>query len=239
MTRGELIFETSRGYGLDDTAGTDELLLQQRWAQRGVVDVLEKTHCFLDIGDMTLTANVSDYRIDSSILAMDNMHVTSGGQVTEIEVIDMQDLDEYLASNPVGGPAAYAAIEGTLMRLAPAPTAADVLRYYYVPKPSLMTDDANDPSSATYGGIATEYHDAILYYMEWRAAEYNQQGGGFYRGKAYAPGSAQQGLYQGRCAEIRKAHRKKSGRGLHAGRIGYPTRGNIGHRNDQYPEYTR
>lgn len=243
MTRGEMIFEVSRSLGLDDTAGSDELILMQRWVNRGIVDVLEKTHCYLDIGTMALTSGITDYRIDSNILAMDNVTVPDLlGNPRELDIINMTDLLAYLSNVVVAGDSPWkAAVEGTLMRVAPAPTSAVTLTYFYVPRPTPITadgttaQDGTDPSTAAFGGIPAEYHDAIMMYMTWRGAEYNQQGGGFYRGHAFAPGSAFEGIYNERIGIIKKSFRKKAGRGLHAGRIGYPDRQQNPTRNDVYP----
>jgi hypothetical protein len=239
-----MIFEVSRSLGLDDTVASDELILMQRWCNRGIVDVLEKTKCYVDIGTMQLQSGVTDYRIDTNILAVDNITVPDLlNNPRELDVIDMTDLLQYLGGAVVGTDAPWkAAIEGTLLRVAPAPSSAITLTYFYVPRPSPITadgttaQDATDPSTATYGGIPPEYHDAIMMYMTWRAAEYNQQGGGFYRGHAFAPGSAFKGIYDDRIASIKKAYRKKAGRGLHAGRVGYPDRQSAPTRNDVYPE---
>lgn len=232
MTRGELIFETSRAIGLDDTAGGDELLLMQRWANRGVVDVLLRTMVYVDLGDMTLAANKTDYRVDTAILVIKNIHITSAAdtsQVSPVTVVDWQTLDEYLDSNPAASDPTMVAFYDTLMRVAPAPTGSNVMRYYYVPKPSLMTDDANDPSTATYGGIPVEYHECILYYMLWKAAEYDD------KLAALNPTQYRQ-AYEGLLADTRKQSRRKSGRGLNRARVGYPSRSRFpASRNDVYP----
>jgi len=237
MNRGQMIFELSRMYGLDDTAGTDELTLMQTWLQRGIIDILEKTRCYVDIGTMALQAGVTDYRIDSNILAVDNITVPDLlNNPRPLDIVSMLDLLPYLSTVVVSPDAPWkASVEGTLMRVAPAPTTAITLTYFYTPKPTDMTLDANDPSSVTYGGIPTEYHDAILMFGSWKASEYNQQGGGFWRGHAYAPGAAQQGIYDARVAEIRKEARRKAGRSLSAGHVGYPDRQAFPTRNDTYP----
>jgi hypothetical protein len=236
VTRGELIFECSRAIGLDDTAGGDELILMQRWANRGVVDVLVRTMCYVDLGDMTLASGVTDYRIDASILAIKNMHITSvtdASQVSPVEVVDMQTVDEYLDSNPAGGDPMMVAFYDTLLRVAPVPTGANVIRFYYVPMPTLMTADANDPSVVTYGGVPVEYHEAILYYMLWKGAEYDD------KQAALNPKEYRQ-AYEGMLADTRKQSRRKSGRGLNRARVGYPTRSRFPYgRNDVYPNQRR
>jgi len=247
MNRGQLVFETSRSLGLDDTAASDELILMQRWFNRGIVDILERTRCYVDIGTMALQANITDYRITSDILAVLNLTTPDqSGNPNTLDVIAMSDLIPMLSQSaaPSANPS-YASVEGNLLRVAPAPSGAAVLTYYYVPKPTEASADGTtaadsaDPSTATYGGIPTEYHDALLMYMIWRGAEFNQQGGGFYRGKAYASGAAYKSEYVERCTEIRDMHRRKAGRGLSPGKVGYPDRDNSPQRNDVYPNYSR
>lgn len=243
MTRGQIVFEVSRSLGLDDTASSDELTLMQRWVNRGIVDILMKTRCYMDLGTMTLISGVTDYRLDTNILVVNQITVPdTAGNVIELDSINMNDILPYLSSQIATTTSPlYAAIEGTFMRVAPAPTSAVVLTYLYVPKPTEIPADGTtgsdglDPSTAAYGGIPTEYHDAIVDFVLWQAAEYDDKGGGFYRGHAFAPGSAYQSQYQARIAEILKEHRRKAGRGMHAGRVGYPDRIRVGRRNDVYP----
>lgn len=242
MTRGELVFECSRALGLDDTAGGDELKLMQRWANRGVRDVLLRTLCYTELGDMTLIAGTTDYRIDSSILAIRNMHITSAidaSQVSPIERVDMQTVDEYLDSNPAASDPTMVALYDTLMRVAPTPSGANTLRFYYVPKPVEMTadgttsSDGNDPSNVTYGGIPEEYHEGILYYMLWKGSEYDD------KIAALSPKEYRQ-AYERILGDIRKQSRRKSGKGLNRARVGYPSKSRFPYsRNDVYPPYAR
>lgn len=247
MTRGQLVFECARALGLDDTANSDELTLLQRWVNRGIVDMLLKTHCYVDIGTMALRADVTDYRIDSSILTVDNITLPdTTGAPYSLDVVNMTDLIPYLdPSIAATVTPTKAAIEGTLLRVAPSPSSAISLTYIYVPKPTEIPADGTtgsdniDPSTAQYGGIPTEFHDAILAYMMWQGAQYDQQGGGFFRGHAFAPGSAFESVYTARCAEIRRQLRRKKGRGLAPGVVGYPDRHGITRRNDVYPTPSR
>lgn len=240
MTRGQLVFECSRAFGLDDTAGSDELILMQRWANRAVVDVLVKTHCFVDIGTMALQAGVTDYRTDSAILAMLNVTIPDSLQTpAELDVIAMDEILPYLSpSVAASATPTKVAIEGTLMRIAPVPASAVTLTYIFVPRPTSMgedgttTNDTLDPSNSTYGGIAAEYHDALIAYMSWQAAKYDDKG---------APLKPQdyRTEYEGLCKDIRKQQRRKSGRGLHRARVGYPDRLGLPTRNDVYPNISR
>ncbi len=231
MTRGRLIGHTASKLGFETEAGSDELLLMQEWAQKGVVDVLLRTHVYVEGGDMTLTAGVSEYRTDADVLAVLNDRITSSSQqrhfdvVTLAEIIDYQNANATYSSSQTG--ASKVAFEGNLMVTYPAASAGDSIRFYYVPRPTDMTDDAHDPSVATYGGIPSEYHDAILYYMLWQGAEYDD------KRAALSPEDYFK-LYDALCKEYRQFHRKKASRGIRPARIGYPNRRNLGRRSDTY-----
>lgn len=243
MNRGQIVFEVARSLGLDDTPGSDELTLMQRWCNRGIVDVLLKTKCYVDLGTMVLQAGVTDYRIDPNILVVDNITLPdTAGSPYELDVIAMAELLPYLNSAiATTTTPTKASIDGTLLRVAPSPNSAITLTYFYVPKPTEIPadgttgSDALDPSTSTYGGIPSEFHDAILSYMMWQGAQYDQQGGGFFRGHAFAPGSAFEAVYTARTDEIRKQLRRKKGRGISPAQIGYPDRKGVTRRNDVYP----
>lgn len=252
MTRGEVVFQVSRSLGLDDTAvGTDnaadELILMQRWVNNGITDILNKTRCYLDEADMTLDAGVTSYRIDQDILAVDEITAPdiSGMPYTLMEVPN-QTITEMLATgyvNVPGSPSHYFC-KGDYLRVAPSPAGGVKLHYFYVPRPTEIpadgttADDGTDLSDPTYGGIPSEYHDVLVDYVMWQGAQYDDKGGGFYRGHAFAPGSAYQALYQDSVKEMRKELRGKGSRGMHPARIGYPDRGGPGFRNDTYPSWS-
>jgi hypothetical protein len=232
MTRGRLIAHTAAKLGFETTADSEELLLMQEWAQKGVVDVLLRTHCYVEVGDMLLTAGVSEYRLDADILAVLNDRITSSGDkrhfdvVTLAEIIDYQNANAAYVSSTSG--ATKVAFEGNLMVTYPAAATADTIRFFYVPRPTDMTEDSHDPSVAAYGGIPTEYHDAILYYMLWQGAEYDDKRAALGPGDYFS-------IYDGLCKEYRQMHRKKASRGIRPARVGYPANRNLGRRNDVYP----
>jgi hypothetical protein len=183
---------------------------------------------------------VTNYRLDPSILVVDNITVPdTSGSPYELDIVNMVDLLPYLSPNVATTVTpSKAAIEGTLMRIGPAPSSVITLTYMFVPKPTEIAadgttaQDALDPSNATYGGIPEEYHEALLAFMAWKAADYDDKTTAL-DVKGYRT------AYEGLCKDIRKQHRRKSGRGLHAGRVGYPDRQGPTRRNDTYPDYTR
>lgn len=236
MTRGRFVGRVSSKLGLDSTVGSDELILQQEWFNEAIIDVLLKTHCYVEIGDMALTPGVTDYRTDAAILAVLNDRITSNSQQFLFNVVTMAELIERNSFNSAtASTVAAVAFEGNMMLVSPAPTTADVIRYYYIPRPTQVAadgttaGDAADPSSSTYGGIPSEYSLAIEYYMLWQGAEYDD------KEHALSPKDYRD-IYDGLCKDYRKRHRQKAGRGLRPARVGYPNTLRTGRRNDQYPE---
>ncbi len=229
MTRGEFITVVAAKLGLDDTGAGSEWLLMERWCQEGVVEVLLRTHCYTEIGDMALTPGVSEYRVDEDILAIQNDQITSSGSSGTITLISMDEMIERRAASSAVGRIGVVtvAIEGNLLITYPAPSSGDTIRYFYVPRPTTMTLDANDPSAATYGGIPTEYHKAIEYYMLWQAAEYDDK-------KAPMTPQDYYTAFETLCKEYRQHHRGRSQRGLLPARVGYPQGRNFGRRNDVF-----
>lgn len=236
MNRGQLItrVQAKTGVSTDDAA---ELQLLQDWAQDAVIEVLLETHCYIQIGDVTLTSGTSEYRIDANILAIDNGRGSTPAGIGLYEIVDIDSMIEYQSLNPVTqGWKKKIAFSNDLMIVVPTPAAGETLRFFHVPRPTNMSSDSHDPANVTYGGINTEYHRALEYYMVWQATEYNDKGGGFYRGRAFAAGSTMHDQFRDECKLIRKRIRHKAHRGLAPARIGYPGSRGTGRRNDTYPE---
>jgi hypothetical protein len=224
MTRGELVSMVAAKLGMREA---EETVFIQGWANAGVVDVLLKTHAFIQIGEMDLLPGISDYRLDPDVLAIDDGLSTTPAGVGPYTVVTLAEMIEYQSANPVGsGMRKMIAIQSDFLIVAPIPESSELLKFYYVPRPDPMTADANDPSDSTYGGISTEYHRAIEYYMLWQGSEYDDKIIAVTAEKYLA-------AYENECKQIRKRLRRKAGRGLRGGRVGYAPRFRTG-RNDVY-----
>jgi hypothetical protein len=224
MTRGELVNMVAAKLGMREAA---ETTLIQTWANAAVVDVLLRTHAFLQMGDMDLVADVSEYRLDPKVLAIDDGRTSTPAGIGPYQVVTLAEMIAYQSINPVGsGMRKMIAIQSDFLIVAPVPSTSETIRFYYVPRPDPMTADANDPSDSTYGGLATEYHRAIEYYMLWQGSEYDD--------KVTAVAVKEyRAAYENECRDIRKRTRRKAGRGLRGGRAGYPAMFRTG-RNDVY-----
>jgi len=187
-TLSDLRTRVSSKLGLDNASGSSEQLLVDGWLNEGVIEVLLRTHCTVETGDMATTADVWDYQLDTDILAIRDLWRTdAAGDVAPVIRLSEQEILELHRFSP-GGDAAYTryAVSGSnLLLVWPTPAAAYTFDLLYVPRPTAMSAGSHDPSTLTYGRIPAEFHKAIEYYALWQGAEYDEnqgaQGGERYR----------------------------------------------------------
>lgn len=142
------------------------------WANDAVIDILLQTHCYILTASMTLTPGTGDYTIDPSILAIDDIYLTSGGANFRVRRLATTDLINLRLFQVNSAPIQMYAVNGASMLMVyPTPLQADSLNIYYVPRPTAMANPTDDPSSGTYGGIPAEFHYGIELYMQWKAGD--------------------------------------------------------------------
>ena len=216
--------------GMSNVASSEDRLFLERMANSGVVYVLMETHIFVQIGTVTLTAGVGDYRTDHSMLAIRNKEISGDAGVHTLEQVSFETLLDYRRVS-ASSPARYFAIQGhDLFSVAGDPTTAETITYFYVPKPSEMSSGSHDWTTATYGGLPSWAQDAVEAYMLWRCARRNDKERGM------GVEGALQNL-QRECARVRKHQRKMAGRTLSPPRVGYPSGTSLRYGgNDRYPE---
>jgi len=126
----------------------------------------------VSLATLTLTANQGDYELDSSILAIEDLFLTSGGANFRVRRLATTDLINLRLFSVTSAPIQMYALAGSnLLQVYPTPQQADTLNIYYVPRPSPMASPTDDPSTDTFGGISPEYHYGIELYMQWKAGD--------------------------------------------------------------------
>ena len=156
--------------GLDNSTSGDQGFIDL-WVNEGVTDVLMRTSCRVRCATMTLTAGTWKYTLDSSIMLIKQMWVTSGGQdyrltqVTDDELIAMQ----VLSSTPIS-PIQYYAVGGSdFLLLYPTPSlSTDTLNIEYIPRPTVLSASSDTPSE-----IPSQYQKAVEFYACREAAEFS------------------------------------------------------------------
>lgn len=156
--------------GLDNTAGSAEQQLLDSWLNEGVREVLLRTHAYVTSATATPGAT-SDYTLPTAILDIVEMYF--GDNDYPLERRSLNDITLLRRGTGTGSVRYYAPLGANAIAFYPTPGAADILTYYYVPRPTEMSEAADDPSDVTYGGIPPEYHKAIEYYALWQASEFD------------------------------------------------------------------
>lgn len=227
MNLEQLRRSVGRKTGMDySNAGTDRDLIDS-WCNEGVREVLLRTHCYVAAADVQTTADEWQYDLSTNI-----MHITliwRDGETEPMIRVSPEELIELRRSNGTATDAATLrwALAGTNMLLLwPTPTAVYDIDFVYVPRPSEMSDNSHDPSSATYGGIPVEYHKAIELWALANASDHEHEGG-TQRGVNYL---AQFDEYLKRV--VRPGVNRKGGQ-LPPVRVG--RRSSFRHDNDRYP----
>lgn len=191
------------------------------WANDAVVDMLKRTHCYIQSATMSMTVGQGDYRLDSSILAIDDVYMTSGTQSFRATRMSTTDLMNLRLFQVVTAPVTKYALAGAdLLMVFPTPAQTDTLTIYYVPRPTALANPTDDPSSSTLGGIPSEYHYGIELYMMWKAGdafddESSSSGESYrrmYLGDPTAPPGTEQ--RKGFLGEMRRDLRDKGGKHL-------------------------
>lgn len=112
-----------------------------------------------------------NYTLDSTVLAVLDMYFTNASY--SLERVSVADIHRIRRSSLTGSsyPRRYA-FQNPLVLFDIAPAASDTLTVVNVPAPTVMSAGAHDPSTATYGGIPVDYHDALAYYAEWHLGSF-------------------------------------------------------------------
>jgi len=232
MLRGDLITRVARKTSLDSTTGSEDYNLIAAMLNEAIVEILLRTHIYIQQVDVSLTPGVSDYRLDSSILAIENQRGTTPAGQGAPEIISTAEMIARQSTNVQNaGWRRALSSEGNLLTVNPTPDTGESLRFWAVLQPLPMNNDSNDPSDPTYGGIPTP-HRAIEYYALWQLAEDVE------KVIPYGPKDYHD-QFVSECSLMSKRKHHMGGRQLAPATIGYPTSRRVPLRNDVYPEQQR
>ena len=183
--------------------------------------MLRRTHCFILSATLTMTANEGDYTMDSNVLAIEDVYLTSGGGNFRVRRLDTTALINLRLFQVNSAPIQMYAFNGANMLMVyPTPLAADTLTVYYVPRPTALANSTDDPSTSTLGGIPSEFHYGLELYMMWKAADFvddeSSSSGESYRRQYLGDPTAPPGTEQrdGFIGTMKKDIRRKGGKHL-------------------------
>ena len=142
MNRGQLKLRAGRMAGISLGPSTDEaddVALLEELADEAVLDVLRRTRVHVRTAIIDIDSS-GEFDIDQSILTL--RAITRGAQRLVEQDQKLLDANGYCF---IGF--------NRLLLGAPGASGDDTVEINYTPRPSPMTDDANDPSTEMYGRI--------------------------------------------------------------------------------------
>lgn len=192
--------------GLDNTTSGDQGLIDG-WVNEGYEDVLLRTHCMVQSATSTVTVGQSDYTLDTAILTIIDLYLTSSGTSYRLERIPPAEILDLRIDQASGRPFQYCVNGANLLMLYPTPNTADTLTTYYVPRPTALSTGTDTPSS-----IPSEQHKLIEYYALARAADYDDD-------SSSNQGDRYRTLYDNGIKEFRRLIQRKGGSRLAPARL--------------------
>jgi hypothetical protein len=168
-------FETALGneLGLDTT---NEKTTIDDAINRAVQRVVEENHCYVKEIDYSGWDGTSvNYTLDSAILEILEVTLTSTGIVYPLERLSIEDmLERRRTGQQTGSPTRFYSVQGAnLLMFYPAPGTGDTLTTYVVPLPTALANPTDDPSSTSFAGVPEVLHEAIFLYAASKLASYD------------------------------------------------------------------
>lgn len=211
-TLGQFLTVISANLGLNNSgtlgsSPTADQNLMVTWTNEGITDVIVRTRCNVIPATLTLTAGAYDYALPTQILAMDECFSTdqSTNVWYRLNRVSPQQLLNYRVGTQFAGspPVRWYALNGAnLLMVYPTPTAADILTYYYVPRPAVLVN-----SSDSNTDIPAEWQKAVEYYGCWQAGKYINDG-------PSQNGNTFMQLYEQELVRLKKGMKQKGGLSL-------------------------
>lgn len=171
-TLADLRFLVSNVIGMDNSPGSTEQQLIDKWCNDAVTYILVRTNARVLVGTFNLTAGSKDYDIDPEMLRLLKIIMPDG---TPCQEESPERIYERRATQSAGfsGYYCYAFDGSNLIMFYPTPGSNDQLTTYFVPRPDKMTTGTDDPSLAQWGGIPSEWHKLIELYALAEASNYD------------------------------------------------------------------
>lgn len=158
MTKKQMSDQVQNWLGLQSIAAYDETAMIADLLYQGTLDVLARTKCTARCVHLHTQKNVDEYLLDHSILALVDIEngATRRGR---------RDQTSYFP--------AFTLIRSDVLRLEPPPEEdGETVQVWAVLRPQKMDEDGDSPGDEVYGAIPDEFHDAIVTYALWKAADY-------------------------------------------------------------------
>jgi len=166
MNFGVMIDRVKYTLGMQEITSHDEIVFVKQYLNEGLLDLIVRTRPYTRVITLTLTGNTAIHDMSTDILALLDLQDPSGNF---LQRMTREDVTKAQASGASGF-----AYEEPLLWVSPIPSVDTQMKAYGIFRPSPLVQDSDDPANASFGGLAPEFHPAIINYACWKAAEYTQ-----------------------------------------------------------------
>jgi hypothetical protein len=155
--------------GMEENVWNDEVALIKAWLNEGIVDILARTRPYTRLIELQLTAGTAIHDMSNSIIALVDLEFPGIG------FLKRYSREDITLRQAAGAPGF--AYEEPLLWVSPIVTANTQINAYGVFRPAALSGDTDDPQNPANGGLAPEFHNAIVMYGLWKGGEYVQHEG--------------------------------------------------------------
>lgn len=236
MNFGQFRTKLASEFGISakaDGTGSEQTVVDDA-INRAVQRVLEDTHCYIKLTDYTgnWDGTTEDFTLDSGILEIVEVQITSTGTVYPLERLSIVDiLERRRLGQPTGSPTRFYSMQGAnLLMFYPAPGTGDTLSVYGIPVPTAMSAQTDDPSTLGFGGVPEILHEAIFLYACSQLASYDDD-------QTSAQGQRYRDWYDKEITRYREILRKRGGTRNARAVVNDKRRRHVYHDNSIYPAY--
>lgn len=166
MNFGTMVNRVKYTLGMQEITSHDEIAFIKQYLNEGVLDLLVRCRPYTRVITMTLTENTAIHDMSTDILALLDIQDPNG---KFLQRMTREDITEAQASGAPGF-----AYEEPLLWVSPIPGVATQVKAYGIFRPSVLVQDTDDAANPNFGGLAPEFHPAVINYGCWKAAEYTQ-----------------------------------------------------------------
>lgn len=152
--------------GMQEITSHDEIAFIKAYINEGILDILVRTRPYTRVVNLNLTANTAVHDMSTDIIALLDIEHPSAGFLMRLSREDVTDAQK-------NGEPGFA-YEEPLLWISPVSGVDATVKAYGVFRPNPLSNDADDCSNPTYGGLAPEFHVAVINYACWKGGEYTQ-----------------------------------------------------------------
>jgi hypothetical protein len=167
MTRKQIFDQIVNTLGLQDDTTFNESDFVNQLIYQAVTDILANCRPNMRVMDLTIQPDTPVHDMSSQVIAISDIALNTDRGEYFLDRFTREDITEAQQYGAKG----YCYDEPMLW-ISPIVAEPTVIRAYGVFRPLQMLSDTDSPADVRYGGLADEFHPAIVIYCLWKAAEY-------------------------------------------------------------------